>query len=106
MEARPAYGLLFLLNPTALSAVSIRRTWMAHVASGSLEPVSDRQQSDALKYDSDWESWFAWRPVRLYMTGGLAWFRFVHRRDVSRSGIATRDYTDRPDLFATPGFEP
>jgi hypothetical protein len=79
---------------------------MAYVASASLEPVTDRQQSEALRYDSDWMRWFAWRPVRLYMTGGLAWLCFIHRRQVSRSGIATCDYTDRPDLFATPGFEP
>jgi hypothetical protein len=77
---------------------------MAHVENASLGPLPDPHQSEALRYESGWESWFAWRPVRLYMTGGVAWLRFIHRRGVSKSGIATCDYTDRPDMFGTPGF--
>ena len=71
----------------------------------SLEPETKLQQPEALRYDRGWDSWFAWRPVRLYMTGRVAWLRVIHRRAVSRSGIATRDFTDQPDQFATPGFE-
>jgi len=81
------------------------------LASASLEPTSELQPSglqaaaEALRYESDWENWFAWRPVRLYMTGRLAWLRHIHRRNVRRSGISTCDYTDRPQEFATPGLD-
>ena len=80
------------------------------MASASLEPMSAPQQADlqkteALRYKSDWENWFAWHPVRLYMTGRVVWLRHIHRRNVSRSGVATCDYTDQPDQFATPGFD-
>ena len=78
---------------------------MTDVTSVSPEPVPDVEPPEALRYDSDWESWFAWRPVRLYMTGGVAWLRAIHRRNVSQSGIVTCDYTDQPDQFVTPGFE-
>ena len=77
---------------------------MTDVTSVPLEPVPDIEPPEALRYESDWESWFAWRTVRLYMTGGVAWLRPIHRRNVSRCGIVTRDYTDRPHQFATPGF--
>jgi len=70
-----------------------------------LEPAPDIEPPEALRYESDWVRWFAWRPVRLYMTGGVAWLRAVHRRTVNRSGIVMCDYTDQPDQFATPGFE-
>jgi hypothetical protein len=80
------------------------------VANASLEPMPEQQQPDlqqpeALRYESDWENWFDWRPVRLYMTGRLAWLRTIYRRNVSRSGVSTCDTTDQPDQFATPGFE-
>lgn len=89
---------------------------MLLVASASLEPVPELQRTELqptglqaaaeiLRYESDWESWFAWRPVRLYMTGQFAWLRHIHRRNVSRSGISTCDYTDRPDEFTTPGLD-
>jgi hypothetical protein len=78
---------------------------MTDVTSVALEPAPDIEPPEALRYDSDWEDWFAWRPVRLYMTGRIAWLRVVHRRNVSRCGIATCDYTDQPDQFATPGFD-
>ena len=78
---------------------------MTDVTSVPVEPVPGVEPPEALRYESDWESWFAWHPVRLYMTGRHAWLRIIHRRNVSMSGIARCDYTDQPDQFATPGFE-
>ena len=46
-----------------------------------------------------WQPWFAWRPVRLYMTGRLAWFRRVHRRCVVKPVGQICEYTDSPDEF-------
>ena len=46
-----------------------------------------------------WQPWFAWRPVRLYMTGQLAWLRRVYRRSVVKPVGAVCEYTDNPDEF-------
>ena len=49
-----------------------------------------------------WRPWFAWRPVRLYMTGGYVWLRRIHRRGVTKNGLSMCDYTDRPEEFPPP----
>ena len=49
--------------------------------------------------DGDWEPWFAWHPVRLYMSGRLAWLCRIHRRAIHRSGMAMWDYTDHPETL-------
>jgi hypothetical protein len=49
-----------------------------------------------------WQPWFAWRPVRLYMTGGYVWLRRIHRRGVMKNGLSMCDYTDRPEEFPAP----
>jgi hypothetical protein len=66
--------------------------------------LSDRdgEIGTVLEYQSDWSEWFAWRPVRLYMTGRLAWLRPIHRRSVVKYGLTTWDFTDQPEAFATP----
>jgi hypothetical protein len=48
-----------------------------------------------------WERWFAWDPVRLYMTSRIAWLSTIHRRCVTKGYIASCDYTDTPDEFPT-----
>jgi|GEM_PF-5658662 len=46
-----------------------------------------------------WQPWFAWRPVRLYMTGHFAWLRRVHRRCVIKPVGSVCEYTDDPVEF-------
>jgi hypothetical protein len=46
-----------------------------------------------------WESWFAWRPVRLYMSSRYAWLRPIHRRCVRKGVFMSCDYTDDPDAY-------
>lgn len=46
-----------------------------------------------------WRPWFAWRPVRLYMTGQFAWLRPLYRRRVIKPEGAACEYTDDPDEF-------
>jgi len=49
--------------------------------------------------DSDWERWYAWRPVKLYMSGRYAWLRVIYCRCLHKNGIETCDYTDTPEDF-------
>ncbi len=56
-----------------------------------------------LTIDGAWEPWFAWHPVRLYMSGRIAWLFRIHRRRIHRSGMAMWDYTDRPELHTDMG---
>ena len=52
---------------------------------------------------TDWAPWYAWRPVRLYMTGKVAWLSWIFRRCVIHStGFRTCDYTDQPEDFPAP----
>lgn len=46
-----------------------------------------------------WEAWFAWRPVRLYMTGQYAWLRPIYRRTLVKTAGACCEYTDDPNEF-------
>ena len=55
--------------------------------------------------DGSWEPWFAWHPVKLYMSGRLAWLCRIHRRAIHRSGMAMWDYTDQPEMHADPPME-
>ena len=52
----------------------------------------------ALQVDP-WHPWFAWHPVRLYMTGQFAWLRLVHRRYVTKAVGSICEYTDDPIEF-------
>lgn len=47
-----------------------------------------------------WKPWFAWRPVRLYMTGDFAWLRHIYWRNVVKTAGGTVEYTD--DIKAFP----
>jgi hypothetical protein len=53
-----------------------------------------------------WMSWFAWIPVRLYMSPRMAWLRVIYRRNVRIHGISSCDYTDQPDEYPCPAAEP
>lgn len=55
--------------------------------------------------DGAWEPWYAWHPVRLYMSGRLAWMRRIHRRAIHRCGMAMWDYTDQPEMQGDPPVE-
>ncbi|HUO01218.1 MAG TPA: hypothetical protein VMU31_00450 [Rhizomicrobium sp.] len=46
-----------------------------------------------------WRPWFAWRPVRLYMTKRLVWLKRLHRRCVIKPVGTVCEYTDSPDEF-------
>ncbi len=59
----------------------------------------------ALRVDP-WHLWFAWRPVRLYMTGQFAWLRQIHRRYVIRPVGTMCEYTDDPSTFPDLAGEP
>jgi hypothetical protein len=47
----------------------------------------------------EWERWFAWHPVRIYMTPRFAWLSTIYRRCVTKGFIESCDYTDAPDEF-------
>ena len=57
------------------------------------------REPDAALRVQPWHPWFAWRPVRLYMTGQFAWLRQVYRRHVLKPMGATCEYTDDPREF-------
>lgn len=57
-----------------------------------------REPTAALHVDH-WQPWFAWPPVRLYMTGKFAWLRRVYRRCVTKPVGTVREYTDSPAEF-------
>jgi hypothetical protein len=49
---------------------------------------------------TEWAAWFAWRPIRLYMSGKIVWLNWVFRRCVTHgNGFQTCDYTTEPDEF-------
>jgi hypothetical protein len=50
-------------------------------------------------FEGEWESWFAWHPVRLYMTSRFAWLTTIYRRCVKKGNIESCDYTDAPEEF-------
>jgi len=54
----------------------------------------------AISEVTEWTPWFAWHPVRLYMTGRTAWLSWMFRRCVIHAtGFRTCDYTTEPDEF-------
>jgi hypothetical protein len=57
------------------------------------------QEPDAALRVQPWRPWFAWRPVRLYMTGQFAWLRLVHCRHVIKPAGWICEYTDNPAEF-------
>jgi hypothetical protein len=67
-------------------------------------------EPDAALRVQPWQPWFAWHPVRLYMTGQFAWLKRVYRRHVIKPVGATCEYTDDPgefpDLTGVPGESP
>gem|GEM_PF-6157637 len=50
-----------------------------------------------------WQPWFAWHPVRLYMSSRHAWLKPLWRRCVDKNGVECCDYTDTPEKFPDPG---
>jgi hypothetical protein len=49
---------------------------------------------------SEWQPWFAWRPVRFYSEVRFAWLRRVSRRFVLTAPKHLHpEYTDRPGEF-------
>jgi hypothetical protein len=69
-----------------------------------LPTIAQAQQmpSQPISAEGPWEAWFAWRPVRLYMTGRLRWLCAIHRRRVSKHGLDVHEYTDDPDAYPCP----
>ena len=62
-------------------------------------PAEAPNPDPVITYETAWEGWFAWHPVRLYMTGHYAWLRRIHRRCVTKAGVPSCDYTDSPEDF-------
>ena len=56
-------------------------------------------EPDAALRVQPWHPWFAWHPVRLYMTGQFAWLRLIYRRHVTKPVGAVCEYTDNPREF-------
>lgn len=56
-------------------------------------------EPDAALQVRHWHPWFAWRPVRLYMTGRFAWLRRLYRRKVIKPIGTVCEYTDDPEEF-------
>ena len=79
--ARPVAPARFLKKETPMSSAEF-----------SPEPIATLQVEP-------WEPWFAWHPVRLYMTGQFAWLRLVHRRYVTKPVGSSCEYTDDPAEF-------
>ena len=46
-----------------------------------------------------WGAWFAWHPVKLYMTRRYCWLRTIHRRCVTKNGLQSCEYTDQPEEY-------
>jgi hypothetical protein len=66
----------------------------------SIESSADLPNETIIALQVDpWHPWFAWRPVRLYMTGQFAWLRLVHRRTVTKAVGSICEYTDDPAEF-------
>jgi hypothetical protein len=81
-----------LESPSAIDAL---------LAPHGAEPVGDGVRS--IVFDEEpWQSWFAWHPVKLYMTPHYAWLRMIYRRCVTKNSVVICDYTDTPAEFPTP----
>jgi hypothetical protein len=61
--------------------------------------VSQLEPGGAALQVDHWEPWFAWRPVKLYMTGHYAWLRRIYRRTVVKTAGSNCEYTDDPQEF-------
>jgi hypothetical protein len=49
---------------------------------------------------TEWQPWFAWRPVRFYGELRFAWLRRISRRFVLAGSKPSHiEYTDRPGEF-------
>jgi len=58
-------------------------------------PAASAKVPAAIK-TGEWQAWFAWRPVRLYVIGDITWLRSIYRRNLTNDRIVASDYTDRP----------
>jgi hypothetical protein len=67
-------------------------------------PPAPQAGADGSITQHPWASWFAWRPVKLYMTRRYCWLRTIHRRCVTKNGFQSCEYTDRPEDY--PGATP
>jgi hypothetical protein len=72
---------------------------VAKVSSDSIPQSGTTSENPYITLEGGWEPWFAWYPVRLYMTGRFCWLRRIYRRCVAKAGIKSCDYSDQPDEF-------
>ena len=70
---------------------------MADLSAG--EPVRVSGDESVLVALMPWEPWFAWHPIKLYMSRQYAWMRWIWRRSVDKNGIDGCDFTDAPEDF-------
>ena len=63
-----------------------------------MSAIPHESEAAALQVEP-WHPWFAWHPVRLYMTGQFAWLRQVYRRHVVKPVGTMCEYTDDPGEF-------
>ncbi len=49
--------------------------------------------------EEQWERWFAWKPVTLYVVHKICWLRKIHRRRVTKHGLRISEYTDKPEEY-------
>jgi hypothetical protein len=72
---------------------------LREAVSRSRDETNGAPASPPVTIDGDWEQWYAWYPVTLYMSGRYAWLRPIYRRCIHKNGVETCDYTDAPDDF-------
>lgn len=78
---------------------------LAPASAGVSPDAGDSSKPPPVTIDGPWELWYAWHPVRLYMSRRLTWMCWIHRRAIHRSGMAMWDYTDQPEMHADPPVE-
>ena len=84
---------VIFLGKSHVSATTIK-----DASRGTLEPASENAEP-LITFQGEWEAWYAWRPVRLYMTGRTAWLRWIYRRSIVKARLSCREYTDSPEEF-------
>ena len=77
---------------------------MSSTANPQLAYAAPQTVADSSITQQPWAAWFAWRPVKLYMTRRYCWLRTIHRRCVTKNGFQSCEYTDRPEDY--PGATP
>ena len=62
-------------------------------------PAASQAEGGISIVQQPWEIWFAWHPVKLYMTRRYCWLRTIHRRCVIKNGLESCEYTDQPEDY-------